>query len=42
MLVLKKNYHRLYFDYQVALNWDRDFAKESKIEVSQMGLYIIC
>ena len=42
MLVLKKNYYKLYFDYQYALNKDRDFLKESKIEVSEMGLYITC
>ena len=42
MLVLKKNYHKVYFDYQVIINQFRDFAKESKIEVSEMGLYIIC
>ena len=42
MLVLKQNYHRIYFDYQVALHRGKDFASESKIEPSQMGVYIHC
>ena len=40
MLVLKKNYHRIYFDYQFALHRGKDFASEPWIKPRQMGVYI--
>ena len=39
MLALKQNHHRVYFDYQLALNKDKDFSKEY-LEPINMGVYI--